>query len=247
MGLILDKEKHRQIVEQLSVLLIVAESDFRVLPLTVNVKGNNLEGITPSGYSVKLRANDEIKEMLEKENISVTACITRKNEDDISYLIAADDLLEEAIYKVKYMCVESFIEFKNITSMKQLKLEKEKLEKIFREKSKLFENWRYQDKINWGIKALDRTAKCPNCKGDLTNVCNNIESDDGKFEVAIFKCTECFENYIVVTDKTGKVVNVAKIHEEQLDHILDAEKEKGKTKSLLSKAKNLLSKINKRN
>lgn len=240
--LILDEEKDRKIVEELATLLIISElEDFQVAPIMVNVIEKNgeveLEAIGVSGNSVQLKMDDEMKEILKTEkDLSVAGCLIKEN-DSYSQVLSLDSSIEEAIYKVKYMCVESFIEFKNITSIPQLILEKGKLENIFNESYKLFEDWEKEDKIRWGLGALSGTEECPDCAGILEYLFE-AETDEGDFEANVFRCTDCFEHYIVVTDPLGTVVDVGVLDENNfIDRPKAKKKKKKKTKKSFGKNK----------
>ena len=239
--LILDEEKDREIVEELTTLLIVSESDVAVVPLMVNITETNgvkgIEGITPSGHSIKLETDDKTKEILKtEEDVSIAGCVIREN-DDYSQVIAIDDSLEEAVYKAKYLCVQSFIELKKITSIEQLKLEKEKLENKFCENFKTFDEWEEEDRIYWGIDALNSIAECPDCGAVLKNL-GEAESDEGDFVAHLFECRECFDHYAVITDQLGTVISANSISEENFKDIPKSKKKKKKkTKKSFGKNK----------
>lgn len=236
--LILDEEKDRELVEELTTLLIVSESDVAILPLMVNVTADfELEGITVSGHAIKLEVEEELKEILKTEkDIEIAGCLIREN-DDYSQATALGDSLEDAVYRTKYMCAQTFIELKKITSMEQLKLEKEKLENKFCENFKTFDEWDEEDRIYWGIDALNSIAECPDCGAVLKNL-GEAESDEVDFVAHLFECRECFDHYAVITDQLGTVISANSISEENFKDIPKSKKKKKKkTKKSFGKNK----------
>ena len=214
----LDVEKDEDLINRTATFLLVCDDpNFSVMPVNVKVDKKEGEkrliGELLFGENIDLSMDQDVTKILnENEDAHIGACIVREN-DKIYQILSVSETEEDAIHEVKYLLVKSYIEYKNITSKKQLEdFYKYMEEKVLGEFTKGFKDLTEEELMKFGRDALNGYAACPECGSALSKV---AEAEDNGSYIHIFQCVEGRDAYIVLADELGTVMDEDTITEEK--------------------------------